>query len=146
MEGTVDLQVADLIHLIESKYLSTNEDYRPMEFGKKSSYFTLDVISDLAFGKAFGYLHEDKDVYNYIEMMESSIPLMMLVANIPSLADILQSRLLRSLLPSEADKVGFGAFIGLVSLILNSHRLLTRSQSSEEARSRTIQSQGRVSL
>lgn len=112
MEGTVDVQVANLISLIETKYLSTNEDYRPMEFSEKSSFFTLDVISDLAFGQAFGYLNKDEDVYDYLKMTEASIPFLMLIANVPILAEILQSRLFRKVLPSEADKVGFGAFIG----------------------------------
>lgn len=116
MEGTVDAQVAKLVDLIENKYLSTSLDLRPMEFGEKSSFFTLDVISDLAFGEAFGYLSKDEDVYDYLKMTESSIPFLMLIANVPILADILQSRFVRRLLPSEADKVGFGAFIGCVIL------------------------------
>lgn len=112
MEGSIDTQIANLCHLIETKYLSTSADYRPMDFGEKASYFTLDVISDLAFGEAFGYLEHDSDVYDYLQTTKTFIPIMMVVANIPSIADILHSRLLRGLLPSESDKLGFGAFIG----------------------------------
>ena len=83
-----------------------------MEFGQKSSFFTLDAISDLAFGKAFGYLDKDEDVYDFLSITKASIPFLMLIANMPILADILQSKFLRTLMPSEADKVGFGAFIG----------------------------------
>ena len=112
MEGTVDNQVANLIYLIESKYISTSQDHVPMEFGQKSSFFTLDAISDLAFGQAFGYLDKDQDVYDFLSITRASIPFLMLIANIPILADILQMRVLRRLMPSEADKAGFGAFIG----------------------------------
>jgi hypothetical protein len=112
MEGTVNDQVANLIHLIESKYISTSQDHVPMEFGQKSSFFTLDAISDLAFGQAFGYLDKDEDVYDFLSITKASIPFLMLIANVPILADILQSKHLRKLMPSEADKVGFGAFIG----------------------------------
>lgn len=112
MEGTIDTQVGNLMHLIESKYLSTSKDYRPMDFGEKTSFFTLDVISELAFGQAFGFIQADSDVYHYLKMTKSAIPFMMAVADVPALASILQSRVLRGLLPSEADKVGFGAFIG----------------------------------
>lgn len=112
MENSIDSQIASLVHLIETKYLSTSDNYRPMDFGEKASFFTLDVISELAFGQAFGYLENDNDVYDYLKITKTYIPIMMVVANVPSLADLLQSRLLRGLLPSESDKLGFGAFIG----------------------------------
>ena len=112
MEGSVDTQVANFVDLIEKKYISTSSDYRPMDFGEKASFFTLDVISHLAFGREFGYLNTDKDVYDYLSITKSAIPFMMTVADVPALADILQSRIFRGLLPSEADKAGFGAFIG----------------------------------
>jgi hypothetical protein len=112
MEGSIDSQIAHLVHLIETKYLSTADNYRPMDFGEKASFFTLDVISELAFGQAFGYLDTDSDVYDYLKITKTYIPIMMVIGNLPSLADLLQSRYLRGLLPSESDKLGFGAFIG----------------------------------
>jgi hypothetical protein len=112
MEGSIDLQIAHLVHLIETKYISTSDNYRPLDFGEKASFFTLDVISELAFGEAFGYLENDNDVYDYLKITKTYIPIMMVVANVPSLADLLQSRMLRGMLPSESDKLGFGAFIG----------------------------------
>jgi hypothetical protein len=115
MEGSVDTQVAKFVDLVETKYLSTSEFYCPMDLGQKTSFFTLDVISDLAFGQAFGYLETDHDVYGYLEMSKTALPLMMAISDVPTIADILQSRLFRALLPSEADKAGFGAFIGHVS-------------------------------
>jgi hypothetical protein len=115
MEHAIDVQIANFIRLIESKYLSSSHSYRPIDFNEKASFFTLDVISDLAFGKAFGYLERDEDVYDYLKITKSFIPIMMLISNVPSLADLLHSDLLRGLLPSESDKLGFGAFIGYVS-------------------------------
>jgi hypothetical protein len=112
MEGSIDSQIAQFVHLIETKYLCTSEDYRPMDFGEKASFFTLDVISELAFGQAFGYLENDADVYDYLKITKTFIPIMMVIANVPSLADLLHSRYFRGLLPSESDKLGFGAFIG----------------------------------
>ena len=112
MEGSIDLLIAKLIHLIETKYISTSQSYRPIDFGEKASFFTLDVISELAFGQEFGYLDQDGDVFDYLKITKTFIPIMMVVANVPSLADLLHSPLLRGLLPSESDKLGFGAFIG----------------------------------
>lgn len=112
MEGSIDNQIAIFIHLVETKYLSTSDNYRPMDFAEKASFFTLDVISDLAFGQAFGYLEHDRDVYDYLKITASFIPVMMVIANVPTLADLLHTRFLRGLLPSDSDKLGFGAFIG----------------------------------
>jgi len=112
MEGTIDMEIAKLIHLLETKYISTSQDYRPVDFAEKASFFTLDVISELAFGQAFGYLDQDADVYDYLKITQTFIPIMMVLGDIPYLATALQSKYLRGLLPSESDKLGFGAFIG----------------------------------
>ncbi len=111
MEGTVDASVAKLVSLIE-KYISTPGDYRPFDLGLKIQYFTLDVISDLAFGKAFGYLENDADVFDYIGISTSIFPFMHTIANVPAIPRFLQSPLMRGVMPKETDPVGFGAFIG----------------------------------
>ncbi|KAJ4344255.1 hypothetical protein N0V95_006198 [Ascochyta clinopodiicola] len=118
MEGAIDEQVASFIHLIENKYLSTAQEYHPVEFGEKVSFFTLDAISHLAFGQAFGYLETDSDVYDYMKITKSTFPVMTGVADVPALANILQSRIFRKLLPSEADKAGLGAFIGVTKRLV----------------------------
>jgi hypothetical protein len=112
MEGTIDKQIGKLVSLIEQKYLSTNKESKPMDLGQKGQFFTLDVISDLAFGKPFGFLEQDKDVFEYIQITEQYIPAMLIMANIPWLARLTHTPMFRSLLPNEADKLGFGAFIG----------------------------------
>jgi cytochrome P450 len=113
MEGTVDEQVAALIDLIETKYISTSTEYRPMDFALKTQYFTLDVISALSFGRPLGYLKHDVDLHDYIKITTAYVPFMMVLAHVPWLADLLHSRLLRGLLPKESDKLGFGAFINV---------------------------------
>ncbi|KAF2022501.1 cytochrome P450, partial [Setomelanomma holmii] len=76
MEGSIDAQIAKLVQLVGTKYLSTTHDYRPMDFGEKASFLTLDVISELAFGQAFGYVENDADVYEYLKITETFIPIM----------------------------------------------------------------------
>ncbi|KAF2261392.1 cytochrome P450 [Lojkania enalia] len=118
MEGTIDAVIARLVNLIETKYISTPNDYRPMDFAQKAQYFTLDIISYLAFGQAFGYLEEDDDVFDYIKITNTFIPIMMIISNVPSLARLLQSRFLRGLMPKESDRLGFGAFIGVAKKVV----------------------------
>ena len=100
------------MQLIEDKYLSTNGECRPMDLAMKVQYLTLDVISSLAFGKKFGHIETDSDVYGYIQITAASMPVMLVLTVFPTLAKLMQSPLLRRVMPSEHDRVGFGKFIG----------------------------------
>ncbi|KAH7329439.1 cytochrome P450 [Stachybotrys elegans] len=118
IEANVDLHVSKFIQLIENKYISTSDVFRPMDFAQKAQYFTLDVISDLAFSHAFGYLEADDDLYDYVKLTRAYIPVMVTFANIPSLARMIQSPIFRGLLPKSTDKLGFGAFMGIVTKVV----------------------------
>jgi cytochrome P450 len=113
LEGTIDEQVAAFIELINTRYVSTPDDYRPMDLAEKVQYFTLDVISALAFGRPFGHLKEDADVYDYIKIVKSFIPVLSVFGLLPWLSNLFHSRPFRRLLPKDSDKLGFGAFIGV---------------------------------
>ncbi|KAF4456709.1 hypothetical protein F53441_1265 [Fusarium austroafricanum] len=115
LERTIDDHIAKLIAMLETKYLSTDQEYRPVDFAQKIQYFTLDVISDLAFGQPFGYIEQDADVFDFIKITKSFFPVTLVMANIPSLVSLLHSRLFSGLLPKESDKLGFGAFIGVAN-------------------------------
>ena len=116
MEHTIETQIAHLVELVKSKYVSDAANYRPVDLGQKLQYLTLDVISDLSFGEPLGYLQHDTDPYDYVEAMDASMPVLSTLGNVPWLVNLFHSRLLRRFLPSEKDKGGFGAIIGYVSL------------------------------
>ncbi|CAI4215918.1 unnamed protein product [Parascedosporium putredinis] len=113
LENRIDQCVLDLCQLIERKYLSTEQDYKPLDFGRKAQYFTLDVISNVAFDEPFGFLDNDADIHRYIQTTEENLPAIILVSVLPWLNWALQSPLLKSLLPSEKDPIGLGKIIGL---------------------------------
>lgn len=81
---------------------------RPFDFGRIAQYFTLDVISDLAYSEAFGCLKEDRDTYGYIEAVEQNMPFIMLVSTMPKLGWVLRTGILKAFMPSEKDDLGFG--------------------------------------
>lgn len=112
MEQTIDNNIAALIRLIDSKYISTQTTYHPIDFGRKTQYFTLDVISSVAFGKAFGDLERDEDVHKYIEMLEEAGPSIILLTVLPLVRFLLQLPVLKNVLPSAKDKFGFGKVMG----------------------------------
>ncbi|UQC82541.1 cytochrome P450 [Colletotrichum lupini] len=109
LEGKVDENILRLIDLVD-RYVSENKAF---DFGLKAQYFTLDVISDLTFGEPFGDVASDSDVHEYIRTSEQNMPNVVLAAVLPWLLALLSSPLLRCLLPSDKDAIGFGKTIGL---------------------------------
>lgn len=93
-----------LTHML-GNYADTN---RTVDLGKKAQYFTLDVISDIAFDEPFGFLETDSDVYKYIETTETTLPVVMVTTAVPFLVKVLSSPLLKPFLPSDKDILGFG--------------------------------------
>jgi hypothetical protein len=47
------------VKLIDDKYVTTGAEFKPMDIGRKAQYFTIDVVSTLAFGQSFGDYHAD---------------------------------------------------------------------------------------
>jgi hypothetical protein len=103
---------------LESKYLSTKTKYKPVDFALKTQFFTLDVISDIAFGKAFGDVDNDEYIASLIKTSEETLPMIVLLGAIPFLANIFFAYPFKLLLPSDKDTVGLGKLIGSVVLFL----------------------------
>jgi hypothetical protein len=118
LEHSIDSNITKFVKLVESKYLSTDTAYKPVDFAPKSQFFTLDVISDIAFGNSFGNLEADKDVFSYIKATEEIFPMMILLGTFPWLAQVFFTRPFKSLLPSDTDTVGMGKLMGFLFLHL----------------------------
>jgi hypothetical protein len=100
------------------KYLSTKAEFKLIDFAQKAQFFTLDVISDIAFGREFGYLANDKNMFSYIKTTKDTIPVMVLVGALPWLAQILHSRLFKSLLPTDKDEYRLGKVMGIAKEVV----------------------------
>lgn len=83
-------------------------------------YLTLDVISTIAFGRTFGFMDKDGDLFDYIKTTEDSLPLMQMIALLPWLLNVLQSPLFKAFMPSAKDAVGLGKVMGFVLPIFSS--------------------------
>ncbi|EFQ32001.1 cytochrome P450 [Colletotrichum graminicola] len=113
LEAKLDQNVLRLVDLLD-KYVS--ED-KPFDFGAKAQYFTLDVISDLAFGEPFGDLATDSDVHEYIKTMEQNMPTIIVTSVLPWLLALLSSPLFRHMMPSEKDAIGVGKTMGIAKQV-----------------------------
>ncbi|KAI8315315.1 Cytochrome P450 monooxygenase lolP1 [Colletotrichum sp. SAR11_59] len=104
-EPGVDNMVAQFVDLVESKYVSTATDYRPIEFSHKSQYFALDVIGQLAFGEALGFLANDEDLWGYVSTNDQVFPALALMLNIPHVGIMMQRWPFSKLLPFSSDDI-----------------------------------------
>ncbi|KAI8275984.1 Cytochrome P450 monooxygenase lolP1 [Colletotrichum sp. SAR11_57] len=104
-EPGVDKMVAQFVDLVESKYVSTATDYRPIEFSHKSQYFALDVIGQLAFGEALGFLANDEDLWGYVSTNDQVFPALALMLNIPHVGIMMQRWPFSKLLPFSSDDI-----------------------------------------
>lgn len=112
MEDDIDDRLLELFGLIEKKYISTDKDFRPMDLSRTMSYFTLDVISSIAFGQAFGFIENDDDPFGYIANLQEFLPAIIVFGAYTELQKILRFPLLKPLLPKSTDKRGLGRVMG----------------------------------
>ncbi|KAJ6109612.1 hypothetical protein N7486_001847 [Penicillium sp. IBT 16267x] len=108
LERSVDEQVHNLLSLIRSKYISSDHCVVPMDLAKKVQYFTLDVISSVGLGKAFGMLRSDQDVDQYLQSSEEGLAIGNTALAL-GFSWITQAPLIgRFIAPSPKDNNGFG--------------------------------------
>ena len=113
LESDIDERIRDLINLIERKYICTEkEPGKQMDFGQKAHFFTMDVITTLAFGQSIECLIFDEDRYEYIKTVGEAMPVMMVMTELLEVRSFLEkSSLMKLLAPSATDKIGFGKII-----------------------------------
>jgi hypothetical protein len=114
LEQSIDARVQDFVNLVNRKYISTDKELKRMDFGQVAQFFTLDVISDLAFGQPFGDLVDDEDKFDYIKTGEENVPVLMFLTALPGVHKFMENSYIMNLVaPSVQDKTGLGRIIGI---------------------------------
>ena len=114
LEQSIDKHIINLVNLIERKYISEGTSLKRMDLARITNYFTLDVISDVAFGSPFGDVKDDEDKFEYIKTIGENLPLMVLMAILPQIHGFLEKSSLMALLgPNAKDRVGLGRIVGI---------------------------------
>lgn len=112
LEDGINAQLGALVDLIRRKYISTDLELKPIDLATTAQYFTLDALTKVAYGYAFGYLATDSDVYDYIKETETLVPSLVAAAEVPWIGKILFSpTFLKFAGPKPSDKKGFGMML-----------------------------------
>ncbi|CAN9289076.1 unnamed protein product [Alternaria alternata] len=83
LEGIIDEQVKKFIDVIRNRYViaSPGNGQPLLDLVAITSYFTMDVITRMGFGKAVGYLEDEKDHYDFLGTVDGLWPRMSTVAD-----------------------------------------------------------------
>lgn len=91
-----------------------------MDLSRKAQFFSLDIITDIAYGRPMGDLIEDDDVYKYVQSTEEMLEVVILLGSIPILNDILQIKWIADFMfPSEKDSTGVGPLIAISKQLIS---------------------------
>ena len=63
LESNIDDRIRDLVSLIDQQTGSG----RPIDLAQTAQFFTLDVLTQIAFGDSAGFLVKNTDLYQYVE-------------------------------------------------------------------------------
>lgn len=117
LEQEVDEKLLQMHELIREKYLNRPEEgvFRILDLGRVTSFFTLDVISKIAFGEPFGFLDQDEDPFGYLANLAQFLPAIIVFGVYTELTNILKVPILKSALPKSTDKRGLGRVMGFAA-------------------------------
>ncbi|KAL8729758.1 MAG: hypothetical protein Q9181_004886 [Wetmoreana brouardii] len=114
LEESVDDRLQDFTNLVRAKYTSTEKVIRLVDFGRLAQYLTLDIITDMAFGEPAGFLSEDGDQFQYLEIMSQALPIFEWVSCLTWLNRLLHNPIIsRLVMPTPQDKKGVGHLMGI---------------------------------
>ncbi|KIW94721.1 uncharacterized protein Z519_04698 [Cladophialophora bantiana CBS 173.52] len=109
LESDIDENLQRLLALIKREY-----NGKPLDMSLLASFFTLDVLSQIAFGDAFGFITANEDLYNFNKIANQFFKVIELIVNHDTLRKLIQSRPMQKLLaPKGTDEFGQGRIIGI---------------------------------
>lgn len=116
MEEKVEAKIAHLKDILRQRYLSEGDKLNPVDLARASYYFTLDVITDLSYGEAFGFLDAEGDLYNYTRSLDQLLVVTGLFSEIPFLRKFSNTFVGAAFKPKFSDKSGMGRLMGYVPI------------------------------
>lgn len=108
MEKKVEAKIAHLKDVLRERYLSEGDRLKSMDLARVAYYFTLDVITDLSYGEAFGFLDAEGDLYGYTRSLDRLLLTTGLISEVPFLRRFANTFIGAALKPKFSDRSGMG--------------------------------------
>ncbi|KAK3348529.1 cytochrome P450 [Neurospora tetraspora] len=121
LESDIDEVIGTLIRYIKDRYISDDERgvLKKMDLAKVMQFFTLDVITRIAYGKEFGSLETDSDLFGWMSTIRKAAPVNALMAEHPLVRKIFMSKwFLQWFGPKHSDADGMGRVMGMAREIV----------------------------
>ncbi|KAK6200812.1 hypothetical protein LQW54_009476 [Pestalotiopsis sp. IQ-011] len=120
-EAGVDGRIGHLVDVLRQRFVSKPPGVvKSVDFAYFIRYFTLDTITQMAFGRAFGFMDAEGDLYGYTREIEKLLSLVALAGDVPLLRRIFISPVLaRWLAPKPTDTMGVGKLLGVAHKIVD---------------------------
>lgn len=118
LEQDVDGRLLRLIDLVQEKYISAGSVYKPLNLARATTFFTLDAISTVAFGKSFGFLDLDDDPYGYLRQLHVMLPAIIFFGVFPDIQAVMRLPLMQKLAPKATDANGIGRVMGFAKAVV----------------------------
>ncbi|WPH01848.1 Hypothetical protein R9X50_00470200 [Acrodontium crateriforme] len=107
LEPAVDSRIGDLLELLRRQYNGSSVDISSI-----MRYFTLDVLSTVAFGRPFGFLAANKDLWEYNKLSTDFLQVLELRLNHPFFRWLFSLSFVQTILaPKESDETGMGPMV-----------------------------------
>lgn len=114
LERNIDSRITDLMTLIKQE---SSQD-KLIDFANVAQFFTLDVLTEMAFEAPFGFLTKNKDIFQYIKQVSDFLSILELCCNFPFMQSLITSRLMSGFSPKPTDKTGLGAMLGVAQEVV----------------------------
>jgi len=107
LEPDIDARVVEMIDLIRTKYSDTIVDIAAI-----TRFFTLDVLSTVAFGQPFGFMAANADLWDYDKLTTQAMMILEWVVHHKTFRWLFQSSLMQALAaPKSTDSRGMGPML-----------------------------------
>lgn len=127
LEKDVAERVVEFITWLDGKATLPSREQSPLDLARPIQYFTVDVITHLCFGKPLGFVRESRDLFDFLQTIETQLPIVQHFSVILELNTILRKLveipfMKPFIAPSAKDKSGIGVIMGVCSGHVNYRR------------------------
>ncbi|KAH8669654.1 cytochrome P450 oxidoreductase [Tricladium varicosporioides] len=118
LESSISARITDFVSMINENWVSGDEETKKFDIARRTQYLTLDIITHLCFGKPFGFVEGNADMYRFLETIEGQLPVVQHFSVWTEMNTIFRKLvgvkwLRRAIMPSATDEEGIGRIMGI---------------------------------